>query len=197
MSSSSEIARALNDGGVVLAPTDTVYGLAARPDRPGAADRIFGLKRRPRNVNLQILLPEDADPGVIGAEITDGARSLLADTKIRAAITFILPLAADRKPVWLAARDEAGVRIPADPRIQAVLAETGPLFATSANAHGRPPGETCPEILAQLDGAPDAVWDVGRLGGTSSTVVNFNADPPVVLRWGVVTDLKAYGLGHA
>ena len=92
--------------------------------------------------------------------------------------------------------EEAGVRIPGDARIQAVLAATGPLFATSANAHGQPPGQSCEEILAALDGAPDAVWDVGPLGNIASTIVNFNADPPCVLRWGVIDDLTEFGLGH-
>ena len=78
-----------------------------------------------------------------------------------------------------------------------VISETGPLYATSANAHGKPPGKTVADILADLDGAPDYVADGGRLVGVNSTVVNFNADPPRVERWGAVDDLTAYGLGHA
>jgi tRNA A37 threonylcarbamoyladenosine synthetase subunit TsaC/SUA5/YrdC len=116
---------------------------------------------------------------------------------LRARITFILPLDADSKPAWLSDRVEVGVRIPDDDRIQAILALTGPLFATSANLHGRPPGIACSAILADLKGVPAAVWDVGQLGGTASTVVNFNAEPPKVLRWGVVDDLTKFGLGHA
>lgn len=188
---------ALNAGGVALAPTDTVYGLVAAPAHPAAQERIFTLKNRPESLNLQLLLPETPELAALGLRTPEAARALLADAAIVAGITFILPLDPATKPNWLAARQEVGVRLPADPRIQAVLAETGPLFATSANAHGRPPGRTVPEILAQLNGAPDAVWDAGPLGGAASTVVNFNVDPPAVLRWGAVFDLSAYGLGHA
>jgi len=162
----------------------------------GAIMRIFRMKKRPQQMTLQVLLPNCMNVEAIGA-VSDAAAALLARQDLAAGITFILPLNADSKPDWLGERSEAGIRIPGDPRIQAVLAATGPLFATSANVHGHPPGRTCDEILAQLDGAPDAVWDAGPLGGTASTIVNFNATPPEVIRWGVVEDLTEFGLGHA
>lgn len=190
------LADALAAGGVALAPTDTVYGLLARPDCPAAAERIFQLKRRPAHMSLQVLLPAAMTPTEIGAIIPPEAAAILARDDLRPRITFILALNPTTKPAWLAARDEAGVRIPAAPEIQALLALTGPLYATSANAHGMPPGATTAEILASLDGAPDAVWDGGALPSEASTVINFNTDPPTVLRWGVVRDLEEFGLGH-
>lgn len=196
-SEAQTLADALAAGGAALAPTDTVYGLVARPDRPAAIERIFEMKKRPEHMNLQALLPIDQDVREIGALPPPAAAALLARDDIRAGITFILALDPARKPDWLSKRTEIGVRIPADPRIQTLLSLTGPLLATSANAHGEPPGRTAPEILAQLAAPPDAVWDAGELGGTASTVVNFNADPPTVLRWGVVADLTEFGLGHA
>ena len=44
---------------------------------------------------------------------------------------------------------------------------------------------------------PDHVVDGGRLIGVNSTVVNFNANPPRIERWGAIDDLTAYGLSHA
>ena len=187
---------ALDAGGAVLAPTDTVYGLLARPDQPEVVKRIFALKRRPAHMILQTLLPTATPPDAIGCKPPEAAEAILQRDDLRPKITFILPLDQATKPAWLSERDEVGVRIPADPRIQTLLALTGPLFATSANAHGRPPGRTVAAILADLDGAPDAVWDAGELGGDASTVVNFNATPPAVLRWGVANDLSEFGLGH-
>lgn len=191
-----ELADALAAGGVCLAPTDTVYGLIAKPDRPSAVERIFLLKKRPPHMNLQALLPSDADPADIGAAMPAAVAELWARVDLRPKATFILPLDDGRKPAWLRARNEIGVRVPADDRIQALLRLTGPLLATSANAHGQPPGRTVPEILAQLDGAPAAIWDAGQLGGEASTVINFNVEPPTVLRWGALQDLEAFGLGH-
>lgn len=193
----AEIADVLTRGGVALVPTDTVYGLVARPDHPHAVARIFALKRRPKHVNLQVLMPENTRAETIGARVPAPAAALLADPALRATVTCVLSLDPTARPDWFGERDEAGFRLPGDARIQAVLARTGPLYATSANAHGSAPGQACPEILVQLDGAPDAIWDVGRLGGEPSTVVNFNADPATVLRWGAARDLRRFGLGHA
>jgi len=194
--SSQDIAEALAAGGVGLLPTDTVYGLAARPDRRQAIEKIFILKNRPQSLNLQILLPFDMSPDSLGAIVSQEAAKLLAEPGMRANLTSIFALDPARKPGWLSHRVEAGFRAPADVRIQAVLARTGPLFATSANAHGEPPGAEPSLVLPRLNGAPDIVWDAGPLTGAASTVVNFNADPPAVLRWGAVTDLSEWGLGH-
>lgn len=187
---------ALQRGGVGLMPTDTVYGLVCHPDHATGKPRIFELKQRPTALNLQVLLPEGLPPAAIGAVVIPAAEALLRRRELAAGITFILALDPAAKPGWLADREEVGVRVPGDPRAQAVLAQTGPLFATSANAHGKPPGATVAAILADLAGAPDAIWDAGRLGGTASTVVNFNTSPPTVLRWGMICDLTEFGLGH-
>ncbi|MBT6312683.1 MAG: L-threonylcarbamoyladenylate synthase [Alphaproteobacteria bacterium] len=190
-------ASALLAGGVALLPTDTVYGLVAHPEQPLAARRIFQLKRRPDALRLQVLAGSLADLGRIGARLPPAAEALLSNDAIKGGITFIFALDPALRPEWLEDRDEVGVRFPADTFIQNVISETGPLYATSANAHGKPPGKTVADILADLDGAPDYVADGGRLVGVNSTVVNFNADPPRVERWGAVDDLTAYGLGHA
>jgi len=190
------LATALAAGGVALAPTDTVYGLLAKPNHPAAAERIFELKRRPANMSLQVLLPANMAPSEIGAVVPLEAAAIMVRDDLRPRITFILALDPKTKPAWIAHRDEAGVRIPAAPEIQVLLALTGPLYATSANAHGAPPGATTSAILASLDGAPDAIWDGGELASEASTVINFNTVPPTVLRWGVVRDLREFGLGH-
>jgi L-threonylcarbamoyladenylate synthase len=190
-------ASALLAGGVALLPTDTVYGLVAHPEQPLAIRRIFQLKQRPDALRLQVLARSLDDLERIGAILPSSAEALLANATIRGGITFIFALDPDRRPDWLSERDEAGVRFPDDAAMQDIIGETGPLFATSANAHGKPPGETVDAILADLDGEPDYVADGGRLVGVNSTVVNFNSDPPRIERWGAVADLSAYGLGHA
>jgi len=190
-------ASALFAGGVALLPTDTVYGLVAHPEQPLAASRIFRLKRRPDALRLQILARSQADLDHIGAVMPPAAEALLGNDTIKGGITFVMALDPARRPEWLQDRDEVGVRFPANIFIQRVISETGPLYATSANAHGKPPGETVSDILEDLDGVPDHVVDGGRLIGVNSTVVNFNANPPRIERWGAIDDLTAYGLSHA
>jgi tRNA A37 threonylcarbamoyladenosine synthetase subunit TsaC/SUA5/YrdC len=59
----AEAVRAVLDGGLVVFPTDTVYGLAARPDDPDATARVFRAKRRGRELALPVLVPSVASAG--------------------------------------------------------------------------------------------------------------------------------------
>jgi L-threonylcarbamoyladenylate synthase len=183
-----EIVECLGNGGVVLLPTDTVYGLAVSPNFDGSIDRLFALKRRPRNVNLPIMVASDAELEPLGFEVGEYARRLLRSPLIPGSLTLAMGFSSDYRPAWLAGREEAAVRIPNDESLLSVLRETGPLLVTSANAHSAETPDNVADILAQLDGAPDLSIDGGTLRTTASTLVNCRVDPPRIERIGVVPE---------
>jgi L-threonylcarbamoyladenylate synthase len=183
-----DIVECLENGGVVLLPTDTVYGLAVSPKFDKSIDRLFALKRRPRTVNLPIMVASDAELEPLGFEISESARRLLRSPLIPGSLTLAMGFSSDYRPHWLIGRDEAAIRIPNDDRLLAVLRRTGPLLVTSANAHSADTPDNIRDILAQLDGAPDLVIDGGTLRTTASTLVNCRIDPPVIERLGVVPE---------
>lgn len=178
------------NGGVVLLPTDTVYGLAVFPHFDHSIDRLFALKRRPRNVNLPIMVSEEAELEPLGFHISHSARRLLRSPLIPGSLTLVLGFSSDYRPEWLTGRKEAAVRIPNDNRLLAVLRKTGPLLVTSANAHSAETPDNVKDILAQLDGAPDLAIDGGLLRTTASTLVNCRVDPPVIERLGLVAEAE-------
>jgi len=182
------IVSCLESGGVVLLPTDTVYGLAVSPNFDKSIDRLFALKRRPRNVNLPIMVASDAELEPLGFDVTASARRLLRSPLIPGSLTLAMGFRSDYRPAWLAGRDEAAVRIPNDERLLSVLRATGPLLVTSANAHSSETPDNVADILAQLDGAPDLSVDGGTLHTTASTLVNCRVDPPVIERVGLVPE---------
>ena len=186
----AEIVECLVKGGVVLLPTDTVYGLAVSPNFEASIDRLFALKRRPRNVNLPIMVSSEAELAPLGFEISEAAARLLRSPLIPGSLTLAMGFRSDYRPPWLEGRDEAAVRIPNDDRLLAVLRQTGPLLVTSANAHSAETPDNVEEILAQLDGAPDLWIDGGTLRTTASTLVNCRVDPPVIERLGVVPEAE-------
>jgi L-threonylcarbamoyladenylate synthase len=186
----AEIVECLVKGGVVLLPTDTVYGLAVSPNFEASIDRLFALKRRPRNVNLPIMVSSEAELAPLGFEISEAAARLLRSPLIPGSLTLAMGFRSDYRPPWLERRDEAAVRIPNDDRLLAVLRQTGPLLVTSANAHSAETPDNVEEILAQLDGAPDLWIDGGTLRTTASTLVNCRVDPPVIERLGVVPEAE-------
>src|ERR1044071_613994 len=191
-----EIVECLENGGVVLLPTDTVYGLAVSPHFEESIDRLFALKRRPRNVNLPIMVSSEAELEPLGFEITESARRLLRSPLIPGSLTVAMGFRSDYRPAWLEGREEAAGRIPNDERLLAVLRQTGPLLVTSANAHSAETPDNVPDILAQLDGAPDLWIDGGILRTTASTLVNCRVDPPVIERLGVVPESEVLRYLH-
>jgi len=188
MTDIKDIVSCLQTGGVVLLPTDTVYGLAVSPNFDKSIDRLFALKRRPRNVNLPIMVASDAELEPLGFEVSESARRLLRSPLIPGSLTLAMGFSSDYRPAWLTGRDEAAVRIPNDERLLSVLGKTGPLLVTSANAHSAETPDNVADILAQLDGAPDLSIDGGTLRTTASTLVNCRVDPPVIERIGVVPE---------
>jgi L-threonylcarbamoyladenylate synthase len=191
-----EIVSCLENGGVVLLPTDTVYGLAVSPNFDQSIDRLFALKRRPRNVNLPIMVAADTELETLGFEISESARRLLRSPLVPGSLTLALGFSSDYRPAWLAGRDEAAIRIPNDERLLAVLRKTGPLLVTSANAHSADTPDNVNDILAQLDGAPDLSIDGGTLRTTASTLVNCRVDPPKIERLGVVPESEVLRYLH-
>jgi L-threonylcarbamoyladenylate synthase len=191
-----EIVDCLEHGGVVLLPTDTVYGLAVSPNFDESIDRLFALKRRPRTVNLPIMVASDAELEPLGFEVSESARRLLHSPLIPGSLTLALGFHSEYRPHWLAGRDEAAVRIPNDERLLAVLRKAGPLLVTSANAHSADTPDNVRDILAQLDGAPDLSIDGGTLKTTASTLVNCRIDPPVIERVGVVAESEVLRYLH-
>src|SRR6185295_10075614 len=183
-----EIVECLANGGVVLLPTDTVYGLAVSPNFDQSIDRLFALKRRPRNVNLPIMIASEAELEPLGFEVSESARRLLRSPLIPGSLTLAMGFSSDYRPAWLAGRDEAAVRIPNDERLLSVLRKSGPLLVTSANAHSAETPDNVADILAQLDGAPDLSIDGGTLRTAASTLVNCRIDPPAIERIGVVPE---------
>ncbi len=73
----TEVVKSLQSGGVVVVPTDTVYGLAVSPDFAVSVERLYELKQRPRHMNLPIMVADIAAMESLGIAINDRARWLL------------------------------------------------------------------------------------------------------------------------
>lgn len=182
----AEAVSCLQAGGIVLVPTDTVYGLAVLPGRDASIDRLFQMKGRPRTVNLPVLITGPADASGLGAIISTSAEKLLASKYVPGPLTLALEVSASKAASWLRGRIEVAVRIPDDQRLLAIIEAVGPLLATSANLHAEETCESVPDILASLRGVPDLVLDDGLRNVVPSTLVNCRLVPAVVERIGVV-----------
>ncbi len=185
----AEVARAaacLLAGGVVLLPTDTVYGLAVHPARDEAITALFAMKGRPRSVNLPVMISSADDITALGGVVNRAAELLLESKYVPGPLTLVVGVSQPDLAPWLRGRVEFAVRMPDDERLLAILAQTGPLLVTSANLHAEQVEESVPAILRTLVSEPDLVIDDGNRDTVPSTLVNCRAIPPVVERVGAI-----------
>ena len=185
--------RALAQGLPIGIPTDTVYGLAVDPFRPGATDRIFAAKRRPREANLPVLVADVDQALALATAVPDLALELMR-RYWPGAVTIVIPV----KPGLTAdlGEDEltVGVRCPDHPVPRALCAAAGPLATTSANLHGEPPLTTAEAVATSFGEAVPVVLDGGTCEGSPSTVVDCTGQDLKLLREGRIPwpELQAF-----
>jgi L-threonylcarbamoyladenylate synthase len=175
--------RALQAGQLAVIPTDTVYGLAADAFGTGSIDRIFAAKRRPRDLELPVLVAGVDQALELAIGVTDTARTVM-EKLWPGAITVVVPC--DPAVSAILGSDDAtiGLRWPDHPVPEAVCRRIGPITCTSANLHGRPTPPTAAEVAGELGDAVAIVLDGGPCTGSPSTVVDCTGIEPKLLREG-------------
>ena len=176
-----QAAEVLNRGGVAVIPTDTVYGLAARPDFPEAVDRLYTIKGRELKKPIALLASDLAAVERFGYPLVGKAREL-AERHWPGALTMVVPSSDPARPA-------EGFRIPDHARTRELLAACGGVLrVTSANLSGRRPATDAPQALKDVGLSSDCVVDDGvSPGGVPSTVVRVRADGELeVLRQGAI-----------
>ena len=179
-----DAAAAARGGELIVFPTDTVYGIGTRPDDPAATAKVFEAKRRPRDLELPVLVATVNAARAVA--VFDERADRLASALWPGPLTLVLPRGEDAAG-WDLGGDAitVGVRAPHHPLALALLAETGPLAVTSANLSGSAPAETCGELQALFGGAV-AVYlcQEGPLDGVASTVIDLAHGPATIIREG-------------
>jgi L-threonylcarbamoyladenylate synthase len=178
-----DIATLLRAGGVLLLPTDTIYGLHAVATNEHAVARMAELKDRDEEKPFVVIgasIEQLEGIGVVATpEVRRGLRSLWP-----APLTAILPLsnriAASREASSL------GVRVPNLPWLLALLETIGPLASTSANRSGETPIESPDQLARDLRDRIDGIVDSGPLLSEPSTIVDFTGAEPRLIRSGAV-----------
>ena len=181
----------LKDGGIVAFPTDTVYGLGGNVFSIEAAERIYRVKQRPRNLPLPVLLADSTQLADIVAAVPETARYLMRHFW-PGGLTLVLPKKDTLPDIITAGSDKVAVRIPDHVVPLTLIRGLGaPIIGTSANISDKPSPVTAEEVDQQIGSQIDLIIDMGRCpGGLESTVVDVTGEIPVILRRGVISEEK-------
>lgn len=173
-------------GGLVVLPTDTVYGVAADAFSPQAVANLLAAKGRDRSMPPPVLVGAAATLEALAAEVPAWLRDLVA-----AHWPGPLTIVCRQQPslTWDLGdtHDTVAVRVPDDPIAVALLRDTGPLAVSSANRSGSPAATTVDDAEAMLGASVDVYLDGGpSRGGVASTILDVTGAVPRVLRHGPI-----------
>ena len=173
-----QAAEVLLAGGVVVIPTDTVYGLAAHPAHPEAVRRLYTIKGREERKPIALLAADAESVARYGAQLPPGAKRLATDFW-PGALTLVLACADG---------SAEGFRVPAHDWTRKLLAACGGVLrVTSANLSGAMPAASAVAALQGVGLEADLVIDDGPSpGGVVSTVVRMDSGTPKILRMGAI-----------
>ena len=173
--------------GVVVIPTDTLYGLAADVFSAPALERVFNIKARPPGLALPVLVSGWDQVEAVAQDFPKAARDL-AKRFWPGPLTLVLPKALEIPDRVTGGRDTVAVRMP-DHQVPLELARQlgRPITGTSANRSGEQDLITLEAVEAELGADVDYIIRSGPAPeGSPSTVVELTAGAPRLLRQGVV-----------
>lgn len=178
----------LKSGGVVVIPTETVYGLAANAFDEKAVEKIFKAKGRPQDNPLIVHICEFDDIYGVAGEVPENARAL-AGAFWPGPLTIVLPKKDTVPENVSAGLPTVAVRMPSHKLARETIRLCGfPLAAPSANISGFPSPTAFTHVFDDMNSRVDAILDGGECQlGLESTVISLAGETPRLLRPGSVT----------
>ena len=179
----------LKDNGLVILPTETVYGLAANAFSDEACKKIFIAKGRAQDNPLIVHVSNKKMIYDI-VEKPNEIEEKLIDAFMPGPFTLILNKKTCICDTVTCSSKTVGIRMPIHPIIHKVIEDSNiPLAAPSANISGKPSGTCIDDIKNEFDGKVDLMVDGGKCNiGIESTVVKVEDGIPIILRPGFVTE---------
>ncbi|WP_131748355.1 L-threonylcarbamoyladenylate synthase [Frankia sp. Cppng1_Ct_nod] len=178
--------RTVRHGGLVVLPTDTLYGIGADAFDQVAVRSLLAAKGRGRDMPVPVLVGSWRTLDGLVERVTGDVRDL-----VRAfwpgGLTLVVRHAPSLSWDLGDARGTVAVRMPLHPVAIELLGRTGPMAVSSANISGQPPATSVDDAIAQLGGSVDVYLDGGPCSaGVASTIIDCTGDVPRVLRAGAV-----------
>lgn len=183
-----EVVKVINNDGIVVFPTETVYGIGGSALSKIAIDRVYEAKKRPREKAINILVSDKTEIEKY-AKINSDLERKIIETFMPGPITIILEKQKNFGAGFTLDNNTIGVRIPDNKITSTILKNIKvPLIAPSANISGRPSGVNVADIVEDFRDSVDIIIDGGNAKlGLSSTIVKVENNDIQIIREGIIT----------
>lgn len=183
-----KIANTLRKGGLVVFPTETVYGLGGNGLDKAACKKIYEAKGRPSDNPLILHIAEFNQIEELVEEIPEVAKKCM-EKFWPGPLTIIFRRSSLVPDEATGGLDTVAIRMPSNEIAHKILKEVNlPIAAPSANLSGRPSPTETEHVIKDLKGRVDIIVDGGHsIVGIESTVLDVTVDPPMILRPGRIT----------
>jgi L-threonylcarbamoyladenylate synthase len=188
LSTLKKTADIIRSGGLVVIPTETVYGLICDATNQEAVKKLFQIKKRPLTQPLSIAVSKSSEIKKYTIDYTNKAKKLTRKF-LPGPLTIVLKKSSLIPDIVTADRNDVGIRIP-DSKIVLKLIELvqKPIVIPSANIHNQPSPTTAQQAIKHLNGKVDLILDGGKTKyGIESTVVSLVSKEIKVLRKGAIS----------
>ncbi|MDW8767332.1 L-threonylcarbamoyladenylate synthase [Streptococcus suis] len=176
----------LENGGAVILPTETVYGLFAQALNEDAVNRVYQLKQRPRDKAMNLNVSNLNDIYFFSQNIPFFLEKLY-NRFMPGPLTIILK-ASEKVPFWVnSGLDTVGFRVPNHVKTLQLISETGPLIGPSANISGNESGKKFSDIQVQFSVDLPGIEDDQALTGIDSTILDLSGQKARILRQGAIS----------
>jgi len=180
-------AEVIGAGGLVVFPTETVYGLGADAFNPKAVERVFKAKGRSFNNPLTVCISDAADLNFLVEEIPESAKNII-DKFWPGPLTLVFKKSDIVSLKITCGRSTVGIRFPDNKIVFSLMTLIKiPLILTSANISGSPSPIEAQQALDYLGESVDLILDGGKTAlGVESTVLDLTVSPPAIIREGAI-----------
>lgn len=183
-----EVSKILKNGGIVIFPTETVYGIGVNALDENAIKKLYKVKNRPHTKPISVLVSNLSMVNSVAENITPLEYKLM-EAFFPGPLTLVLHKKSNISDILTANTDTIGVRMPDNIVAQKLIEYAGvPLATSSANISDKPSGTNIESIINDFQDTVDYFVDSGESKiGISSTVVQLIDNVPHILREGSIT----------
>lgn len=169
------LVKTLREGGVVVMPADTIYGILASALLPNSVERVYEIREREKSKPCIVLISDFKDLEKFGIEISENQKEEILKEKDRA-LTFILKCDNANFSYLHRGSYSLAFRIPKNLYLKEFLTKTGPLIAPSANKAGEKPSSNIEEAKEYFTNLVDLYIDGGEVISLPSRIIEFEKD---------------------